>query len=250
VQHLVHGYSEKRHDVPRLQDRHDLATVALSNMEALIRSHPEWSPATVNAAIGSWSVFFKWALRNGHVTADPTIDLDRVYVGREVKVLADDGKIRDALTDADAIETAVLLLGREAGLRRNEIATLRLENRKGDWLTVLGKGGRTRRINLPPRLKEALIALEHTSTTGFYFPGARDGHLAPEIVARKVIGLIGTSTHSLRRSAVTAVYKGSGGDIRVAQEFAGHASPNTTAIYIQVNEEDLIRAGGYAALAA
>jgi integrase len=233
----------------QLESQYELATATTRDLEAILVSHPEWKPETVNAAIGSWSVFYKWALRNGKVSADPTEDLERAYVGRVVKTLADDDRIREALERATDAEAAMLLLGREAGLRRMEIATLRIEHRSAEWLTVTGKGGRRRRIHLTQRLRATLSALER-GQAGYYFPGEADGHIAAEVVARKVFGLIGTSTHSLRRRAITSVYRNSGGNIRIAQEFAGHARVDTTAVYVEVNEGDMIAAGGYVALAA
>lgn len=44
--------------------------------------------------------------------------------------------------------------------------------------------------------------------------------------------------HSLRHRAITAVYEKSL-DIRVAQEFAGHSSPQTTAGYAAYSPERL-----------
>lgn len=232
-----------------LSERHQLDAVTATDLEEILASKEHWKPETVNSAIATWNVFYKWALRLGHVSVNPAEDLERAYVPRVVKALADDSRIQDALRDADPIDRGILLLGREAGLRRAEIATLRIEHRHGDWLHVTGKGGRWRRIHLTPGLRDALDALTY-GPAGYYFPGHQDGHLAVEAVARRVRKLIGTSTHSLRRGALTAVYRNSGGNIRMAQEFAGHARVDTTAIYIQINENDLMEAGGHAALAA
>lgn len=231
----------------RLLAQHDLATITTSDLEGILVSHPEWKPETINACIASWSVFYKWATRNGHLTNDPTEDLERAYVIKRVKQLADDARIRVALETASPRDRAILLLGREGGLRRAEIAALHRSNRDGFWLNFYGKGGRLRRVHLEPATAAALDALDGE---GYYFPGENRPHLRPETVYRIVRRNIGTATHSLRRSAITAVHRGSGGDIRMAQEFAGHASPNTTAVYIEVSDEDMIRAGGYASLAA
>jgi integrase/recombinase XerC len=231
----------------RLLARHDLATITTQDLEGLLISHPEWKPETINACIASWSVFFKWAIRNGRLTNNPTEDLERAYVIKRVKQLADDERIRVALETASPRDRAILLLGREGGLRRAEIAALHRDNRAGDWLNFHGKGGRLRRVHIEPTTAAALDAIEGD---GYYFPGDGRAHISPDTVYRIVRRNIGTATHSLRRSAITAVYRGSGGDIRMAQEFADHASPNTTAIYIDISDDDMIRAGGYASLAA
>lgn len=229
----------------QLTDRHDIAEVAGGDLETLLTSHPEWKPETVNACISSWSTFFKWAIRTGRLTNDPTEGLELMYVPREVKTLADDERIRAALATASPRDRAILLLGREEGLRRFEIASLHRNNRDGDWLNFYGKGGKLRRVHIEPATAAALDALPGD---GYYFPGKGRAHISPDTVYLVVRRNIGTATHSLRRSAITAVHRGSGGDIRMAQEFAGHASPNTTAIYIDVSDDDKIRAGGYASL--
>lgn len=230
-----------------LAEEVSLLEATTTDLEALLVSHPEWKPATVNSAISSWSVFYTWAIRTGLTTNNPTIDLERAYIAKRVRDLADDDLIRAALEKATPRNRAILLLGREAGLRRFEIATLHRRNRVGDWLEIIGKGQRLRRIHLTPNLAAALDAIQGD---GYYFPGRIAPHIGTDAVYRAVTHLIGTAPHSLRRSALTAVYRNSGGDIRMAQEFAGHANPNTTAIYIQVNEDDMIRAGRFASLAA
>ena len=229
----------------------DLSTVQLIDLETIIAAHRHnWKPETVNAAISSWRVFYKWAHRRGLVDHDPTEFLELVYVPKKVKRLADDNAIRAALPTATLRDQAMLLLGREAGLRRTEIATLHTEHRHGTWLHVTGKGDRTRKVKAGPTLLDVLLHLEHAQGPGYYFPSTRrEGHIAPESVYRTVVRNIGTSTHSLRRSALTNVYRNSGKDIRLTQMFAGHANPATTADYIDVEDDDLARAADYASIA-
>lgn len=228
-----------------LAREHDLALVTATDLETVLASRPDWSPETVNSAISSWRTFYKWAIRTGHLSTDPTIDLEMLYVPRVVKTLADDERVRAALETASPRDRAIVLLGREAGLRRAEIAALHKSNRRGGWLHITGKGSRFRRVPMSARLTAALDAID---TDGYYFPGRYTGHLAANTVARIVGRLIGTSPHSLRRSALTSVYRKSGGDLRMTQEFAGHSSPNVTAIYVQVDDDDLIKASGFASL--
>lgn len=227
-----------------------LMEVTPSILEDVIASHPQWKPETVNAAISSWRVFFKWAVRYGHVVVDPTEFLEPAYVPRVVKVLADDVTINAALDRAPLRDRVILRLGRELGLRRTEIATLRVVDRSGEWLRITGKGGRVRELHMQPGLLAELLELEATEATEFYFPGNQDGHIGASTVYRRVMDMIGTPTHSLRRTALTVVYRRSGNDIRMAQEFAGHANPSTTAVYLNVTPEDRVEAGRLAALAA
>ena len=228
----------------------DLRTATAGDLDNFIADHPAWKPETVNAVVSTFKVFYGWALKAGKVDQDPTLFLQRVYVPRVVKVLANDAAIRNALDPEAISDNAIILLGREAGLRRSEIATLRTEHRDGAWLNVTGKGNRTRRLHIGGQLLQALEMLETLNGTGYYFPGNRDGHMPEEVIYRKVKRLVGTPPHSLRRRAITSVFQNSGNNIRLAQEFAGHSSPTITAIYIDVNDEDMKAAGGFAQLAA
>lgn len=223
-----------------------LTEVTPSVLESIIAAHPDWKPETVNAAVSSWRVFFKWAIRYGHLDTDPSEDLELVYVPRVVKVLSDDRKVRAAVKTATLNQRVMLRLGRECGLRRNEIATLHTSDRTGEWLRVTGKSGRTRTLHLEPDLAADLGQL---ARDGYYFPGHVDGHIAAATVYKTVRRLINTGPHSLRRSAITAVFNGSR-DIRLAQEFAGHADPAMTAVYIDVTADDRVRAGQLARIAA
>lgn len=232
----------------QLAERHDLEAVTLPDLEAVIASHPEWKPATVNAAISTWRVFYKWAKRNRYLELNPAEDMELVYVPREHHDVADDDILRASLTRASDRDRAILLLGRECGLRRTEIATLRIEDRAGRWVTVHGKGGKVRRAYASKPLLAALDKVAGGRVEGYYFEGHRDGHIAPETVYKTVLRLTTTPTHALRRRAITTVYRDSGNDIRLAQEFAGHSSPAITAIYVQIEDDDLKRAGGFATL--
>lgn len=223
-----------------------LAEVTPTVLEHLITAHPDWKPETVNAAVSSWRVFYRWAVRSGHLVVDPTEDLELVYVPRVVKVLSDDRKVRAAVEAGTLAERVMLRLGRECGLRRAEIAALHTTDRAGEWIRVTGKGGRTRTLHLEPDLATDLGRL---ALDGFYFPGNVNGHIPPATVYRTVRRLIQTGPHSLRRSAITAVFNASR-DIRLAQEFAGHADPAMTAVYIDVTADDRIRAGRFARIAA
>lgn len=228
----------------------DLGSATLAELEAFIHAHGEWKPETINAAVTSIRVFYKWAHRRDLVAADPTEYLELVYVPKRVRTLADDETLKAVLPGLNDREEAIIRLGREAGLRRAEIASLHSSNREGNWLTVTGKGSRTRRLHITGALLAVLIRLETTQGEGFYFPGRGIPHVRPEYVYRTVLRLTGTPTHALRRRAATSVYRKTGKDIRATQEFLGHSSPTITAIYVDVTDDTLMLAGEAATLAA
>ncbi len=77
-----------------------------------------------------------------------------------------------------------------------------------------------------------------------------ENHVSGESVGHAIRKATGLNAHSLRHRAGTAVYQRSGYDLRLTQEFLGHASPAMTARYVHVNKSDLRRAGQIAALSA
>jgi integrase len=79
------------------------------------------------------------------------------------------------------------------------------------------------------------------------FPGRRGGHVTPTTVwtwsrrlGRVALGAP-VATHVLRHTAI-ATLNDCTRDLRTAQEFARHASPETTVIYTRVRRDRLVAA--------
>ena len=233
----------------RLNARYaDLARVTYTDLEAYLSDHAAgWKPSTMNAAVGSLRVFYKWAHRFGHVTDNPAAWIDYVRLPRTRPVVADDAAVMLAIPSCTNVEAAILLLGRVGGLRRTEIATLRISDRRREWLYVTGKGGNTRVIHLASDLLAALVRLERLGSP-YYFPGRFGGHKSPESVYQITRRLIGINPHALRHRAASAVYKGTGGDLAATQEFLGHASVATTMLYVHLDADSKIRSSDAASL--
>ncbi|WP_160049930.1 site-specific integrase [Nocardiopsis sp. FR4] len=133
---------------------------------------------------------------------------------------------------------AWVLLGAFCGLRAHETAKLSAEDLHdaGDGQTVLrvvGKGGRTDVIPVPPVV---LAALKEKSG-GRFWP-----ELRPEKVSRsisRIAAAIGVKIryHQLRHRFGTAVYRASGQDLLLTQRLMRHASPATTAGYAAVADD-------------
>lgn len=141
----------------------------------------------------------------------------------------------------------MLLLGAECGLRRSEIASVHRDDIEAEWLYIVGKGGNQRVVYLSPDMMELLAV--HPER-GWLFPNTAGGHITGEAVYKRIKRVTGLNPHSLRHRAGTAVYEGTGSNLRVAQEFLGHASPEMTARYVHVTRDDLMRAAQASRLAA
>lgn len=142
--------------------------------------------------------------------------------------------------DAKGLAVAI---GLYLGLRREEIATLRWACFSGSgWVTIMGKGERTRTLPVHPVLQELLAA--HPRRGPYIFPGRLGGHVCNatiwgwtlEVAAEAGLGHV--STHVLRHTAL-ATANDATGDLRSVQEFAGHANPSVTAGYTRVTKKRL-----------
>ena len=148
---------------------------------------------------------------------------------------------------------AVLVLLYGAGLRISEALELRRGDAPlGEWLTIIGKGNKTREV---PVLAAATEAVDNYlaacpfdgGPSAPLFVSSRGGALGPRAVQRLVEDLRASldlpayvTPHTLRHAFATHLL-GNGGDLRAIQELLGHASLSTTQRYTQVDESHLIQ---------
>lgn len=156
----------------------------------------------------------------------------------------DDARIlaKAARARADRKGLAVVL-GLYEALRREEIATLPWTSLRDDgFLRVVGKGTKERRIPLHPVVAGALTWVPRTSA--YVFAGRFGGSVTPATIwawVREVSEAAGVpviAPHVLRHTSL-ATANDNTGDLRAVQAFAGHAKPETTAIYTRANARRL-----------
>lgn len=192
--------------------------------------------------------FYGWAVRRGHVGVDPTDGLPAFKARRRLPNPTAEDDLARALDAASPRMRAWLLLGCYAGLRCMEIAQVRDRDiRPGGLLVVHGKGGQTRIVPLHPTVLDALEPFRGSGPPGWLFPSTR--RAGQPVVAYTVSVAIGnhfrslgiaSTAHKLRHRAGTDALAATG-NLRAVQEFLGHASPTTTAIYTKLLPDDLSR---------
>jgi integrase/recombinase XerC len=197
--------------------------------------------------------FYGWAIRAGHTSVDPTLDIrrPRFQTGKPRPIHGDDLKM--ALALSDPVTGLILAAAAYAGLRCCEIARLAGTDIRSDLpeplLFAYGKGGKERTIPLHPGLLDALQR-HGIPRTGQILRRA-DGRPLPawevsQRVNRYLHGLgIAATAHQLRHWFGTQTYATSNHDLIMVAGLMGHASVTTTQIYA-----DYDRAGAYAAVAA
>ncbi len=149
---------------------------------------------------------------------------------------------------------AIITLFLNCGLRLSELVGLNMGSIKEDSIHVIGKGNKERNIPLNKASKEALLeykALRETITgikdKSAFFLSERKQRISKESVqkiVKKFIKISGLdpekySTHKLRHTAATLMYKYGHVDIRALQELLGHESIATTEIYTHLDSQQL-----------
>ena len=158
----------------------------------------------------------------------------------------------DASSPAGRRKRAVLLLLIRLGLRRSEVAALRLEdiNWRAGEILVRGKGGRADRLPLPrdvgaalasyvrhgrPRRDSRRVFLATRAPYGDLTPGAFT-LLVREVGARS--GVVGLSPHRFRHTAATQMLR-KGTSLPEIAQVLRHRHLASTAIYARVDDAAL-----------
>lgn len=142
------------------------------------------------------------------------------------------------------------------GMRLSELCSLRLSNLRDNVITVIGKGNKERSIYLNASSLAAID--EYLKVRPEPKAGHEDylflsrlrtglGQRSVQNIVKKYLELAGLdpkrySTHKLRHTAATLMYRYGECDLRSLQQILGHESVATTEIYTHVNDEQLARA--------
>jgi site-specific recombinase XerD len=223
----------------------DLTAVTLEDLERMLARavRADHKPETRKNQRASYRVFYDWAYRTGRMAYDPAFYLETIQIPITVARLAPDDAVQRSLVTATTEQRAMVLLGRLACLRLSELTTLKLRDRRGDWLVINGKGDKQRVVPVNDQLMDALLVLEReVGDSTYYFAGRFGGHMHPQSVNKIITRVTGWNPHSLRHAGATAAFRATR-DLRGVQELLGHASISTTQRYLHL-DEDAMRAVG------
>lgn len=217
--------------------------------------------STQARALSSFKRFFHYALRERHITADPTIRLDRPKKPPRLPGTLSEAQV-EALLGAPDVETPLGLRDRAmletlyaTGLRVSELVALKMAEARLDMgvVRVFGKGGKERLVPmgeiavdwLTRYMKEARPVLAHGRLDDAMFLTPRGGPMTRQAFwyllkrhAAKSIPGVALSPHTLRHAFATHLLN-HGADLRVVQMLLGHADISTTQIYTHVARERL-----------
>ncbi|TAK83055.1 MAG: site-specific tyrosine recombinase XerD [Aquabacterium sp.] len=227
--------------------------------------HAQTRASTANRRLSVFKRYYRWAVRELRIPADPTLKLDAPRQPLRVPGSISEAQV-EALLDAPDTETplglrdrAMLELMYASGLRVSELVgvkTVHVGLSEGA-LRVTGKGSKERIVPfgeeahawLRRYLAEARSALLAGKTADALFVTAR-GAKAGEGMTRQMFwqlirkyalaaGITGKlSPHTLRHAFATHLLN-HGADLRAVQMLLGHADISTTQIYTHVARERL-----------
>lgn len=137
-------------------------------------------------------------------------------------------------------------------LRLSELASLNTYQVNNDILPIVGKGNKERKIFLTPAAKKAINDWLHIRNSikisnNALFISRNNNRIttrAIQNIVKKYVISSGLdpksiSTHKLRHTAATLMYKYGRVDIRSLQQILGHESVATTEIYTHIDEHQL-----------
>ncbi len=181
---------------------------------------------------GALNRFYEWAVSTDQTELNPVRKLPGVAVRDKGAKPCPRAVIELAMATSDDDVRLMILLGSECGLRAAEIASAHTGNIDGWWMTVTGKGDRSRRVPL-----NELLQLELADREGYVFPGRFGGHVDPGTVSKKVSRALGPgyTCHTLRHYAATKAY-GATHNVFMVQGILGHKSAATTQRYVKLDD--------------
>lgn len=219
------------------------------------------SPATISRNLASIRSFYRWALREGVFTKDPSVDLESPKLAQKLPRVLTTGEVELLLSQpmsgepAGLRDKAMLELLYATGIRVSEITSLNIEqvNLENGFIRCLGKGAKERIIPVGDTavrfLKEYLARgrskLEKTGSTRALFVNQHGRRLTRQgfwkilkKYASKAKIKAEITPHTLRHSFATHLLE-NGADLRSVQEMLGHADISTTQIYTHLTKKKL-----------
>jgi integrase/recombinase XerD len=229
--------------------------------EYAVARHAGSAATSTNRRLSVFKRFFRWALRERLITADPTLRLVAARQPLRVPKSLSEAQV-EALLGACDVESALGLRDRTmlelmyaSGLRVSELVGVKTVDVSvvDGALRVTGKGAKERLVPFGEEahawieryLAEARGAILGARSSDALFVTARGGPMTRQmfwkiVKARALAAGIAAplSPHTLRHAFATHLLN-HGADLRAVQMLLGHADISTTTIYTHVARERL-----------
>ncbi|MGD8346170.1 MAG: site-specific tyrosine recombinase XerD [Lysobacterales bacterium] len=257
-----------RYDLQRLQQfldgrSIDLLSAGREDLLAYLASQVATgrSPRSLSRYLSGMRQFYRWALREGRIQADPSALIDSPKLGRGLPKALSEEQV-EGLLNAPDVETPLGLRDRTmlelmyaTGLRVSELVEMDVAgvNLNQGAVRVFGKGAKERLVPLGEVAADWLQRyLDHArpdllkgaGCSKLFVTARRSGMTRQAFwyAVRKYAERAGitrdVSPHMLRHSFATHLLN-HGADLRVVQLLLGHSDLSTTQIYTHIAREGL-----------
>ena len=209
--------------------------------------------------IASLKAFFKYLTKKAGVcTTNPSIELDKPKTGkRKPKYLSLDeaNKLIENVHSRNTVrDKLIIILFLNCGMRLSELCSINVNDINDDTIRIIGKGNKERTVYLNEACINALLRYKYVRNDIVKRKRLNTNALilserGQRISRRTVQGIVtnqlnnaglsgkGYSTHKLRHTAATLLYKYGKVDILLLKEILGHEAVSTTQIYTHADNE-------------
>lgn len=216
---------------------------------------------------------YKFATATGKIKTNPARDIDHSASKTTLPKFMTLDESEDLLNTVSGEKDcktklrdyAIILTFLNTGMRLSELVSINMEDfdRGFTSLVVTGKRRKQRTIYINDAVKDAILAYresltdeqravtdEKSKSRHPVFISNRNARISNKTVQWLVhkhlvdagLGYKQLSTHKLRHTAATLMYREGGVDIRVLKDILGHEQLNTTQIYTHVASSDMEKA--------
>jgi integrase/recombinase XerD len=223
--------------------------------------HSESKATTANRRLTVLRRYFRWALRERRIQADPTLRLEAAKQPLRVPKTLTEAQV-EALLAAPDVTTPLGLRDRTmleliyaSGLRVSELVGLKTFNlsMNDQVLRIMGKGSKERLVPFGVVARDWIVRylaesrpriLDGQQTDDFFVTARGEGMTRAMfwVIVKKHARAAGIasplSPHTLRHAFATHLLN-HGADLRAVQMLLGHADISTTTIYTHVARERL-----------
>jgi integrase/recombinase XerD len=242
-----------------------LATTELDLNAYFSARHGQTKATSANRRLTVFKRFFRWALRERFIQADPTLKLQAAKQALRVPKTLTETQV-EALLNAPGDDTAMAMRDRTmlelmyaSGLRVSELVTLKTfhVSLMDNVMRVMGKGNKERLLPFGEiaanwlrrylsHARAELLGGKQTDDLFVTHRGANAGTAMSRVMFWMIVkkyaltaGITAPlSPHTLRHAFATHLLN-HGADLRAVQMLLGHADISTTTIYTHVARERL-----------
>ena len=216
--------------------------------------HSQTRATTANRRLTVFKRYFRWALREGLLLADPTLRLSAARQPLRVPKTLSEAQVEallgapDVTTSLGLRDRAMLELMYASGLRVSELVTLKTFHvgHNEHVLRVTGKGNKEWLQRYLGCGRPDILSGQQSEALFVTSRGTRAGEAMSRVMfwnlVKRYAGVAGITTplspHTLRHAFATHLLN-HGADLRAVQMLLGHADISTTTIYTHVARERL-----------